>query len=537
MEGFLIENGKLTHYQGTNIHVVIPDNVTSVGDHAFEGCSCLKSVQMPDSVTEIGEYAFKDCSSLTEVIFSSKLTTIGQYAFTGCTDLKEVNLPVTLWDIGGGAFEGCKSLISVQIPYRVSVLPHSVFKNCGSLTDVVLSKQLYWIFPDAFRGCKQLKNIDFPKKDMGIENGAFKGCASLESIYIPGWYSLVSNHAFADCANLKQVLIQSIGTTIKPKSFDARAKITVENFDALREVREIEPTCLQCNIDIPATDFDRACLLLFQGNKSWLSWIISTTVNPEEVLIACHNEIKKGRKGKKLDSKCVKRIVEYMLVHKEKLSSESIDRMLCLMEAKGGKPDRSGFDFVDDMLNRSCSQSSIKVEKPMIDVPRNIFSDKMCRPNECLLFSKDNAVLETIAGKFPDIDSYITIYSINPECRFMTMPLEPGEPLEITLREIADELVGKGILVARMHDDEHDLREFAFFDGSSIWLGDEDDLRKLNAGRLSDAAVDANEWQIATYDDEEEEDWSQQDSVWDAVKKKIIKYTLHDFVCFYLNRK
>ena len=41
---FLIENGILTKYRGNKKNVVIPDGVTSIGDHAFYDCSSLTAL-------------------------------------------------------------------------------------------------------------------------------------------------------------------------------------------------------------------------------------------------------------------------------------------------------------------------------------------------------------------------------------------------------------------------------------------------------------------------------------------------------------
>ena len=47
--------------------VIIEDGVTSIGWHAFDGCSSLTSIEIPDSVTSIDGSAFSGCSSLTSV--------------------------------------------------------------------------------------------------------------------------------------------------------------------------------------------------------------------------------------------------------------------------------------------------------------------------------------------------------------------------------------------------------------------------------------------------------------------------------------
>jgi hypothetical protein len=44
---------------------VIPNSVTSIGRHTFEGCSGLSSVTIPSSVTSIGQYAFNTVTTAT----------------------------------------------------------------------------------------------------------------------------------------------------------------------------------------------------------------------------------------------------------------------------------------------------------------------------------------------------------------------------------------------------------------------------------------------------------------------------------------
>jgi len=65
----------------------IPDTVTEIGNHAFEGCSGLTSVTIPDSVTAIGNQAFYKCFGMTSVTIPDSVTEIGWYAFEDCPNL------------------------------------------------------------------------------------------------------------------------------------------------------------------------------------------------------------------------------------------------------------------------------------------------------------------------------------------------------------------------------------------------------------------------------------------------------------------
>lgn len=49
--------------------LVIPNNVTSIRNRAFYGCSGLTSIIIPDSVTSIGVLALNGCKGLTSITY------------------------------------------------------------------------------------------------------------------------------------------------------------------------------------------------------------------------------------------------------------------------------------------------------------------------------------------------------------------------------------------------------------------------------------------------------------------------------------
>lgn len=57
--------------------------VTSVGDHAFEGCTGLTAVSLPNTVTAVGRKAFAFCSNLNYLKVPASVTGIGEEAFSG----------------------------------------------------------------------------------------------------------------------------------------------------------------------------------------------------------------------------------------------------------------------------------------------------------------------------------------------------------------------------------------------------------------------------------------------------------------------
>lgn len=65
--------------------LVIPDDVTYIGDYAFRGCTSITSVTMGENVTKIGTSAFYGCKNCTSITIGENVTSIGSWAFYGCS--------------------------------------------------------------------------------------------------------------------------------------------------------------------------------------------------------------------------------------------------------------------------------------------------------------------------------------------------------------------------------------------------------------------------------------------------------------------
>ena len=86
-DDFVIKDGVLIKYYGTDKEVVIPEGVTSIGDFAFSGRSSLTSITIPKGITSIGSCAFSGCSSLTSITIPESVTSIVSDAFSYCSSL------------------------------------------------------------------------------------------------------------------------------------------------------------------------------------------------------------------------------------------------------------------------------------------------------------------------------------------------------------------------------------------------------------------------------------------------------------------
>ena len=171
VEGFEIENGLLISYHGNSSSIVIPDNVTKIGDNAFEGCTNLTSITIPNSVTEIGSSVFKDCTSLTSITIPNSVTEIGEYAFDTCKSLTSITISNSVTKINRGTFGFCTSLVSMTIPNSVTEIEGPVFGFCTSLTSITIPDSVAAIVVNmAFMGCTSLTNATYKGKTYDFDH-------------------------------------------------------------------------------------------------------------------------------------------------------------------------------------------------------------------------------------------------------------------------------------------------------------------------------------------------------------------------------
>lgn len=137
VDGNLFNKEKTTLVQylegKTDTHYTIPDSVTSIGEHAFDGCDYLTSVTIPNSVTSIGDWAFSLCFELSSITIPNSVTSIGIRAFENCESLTSITIPDGVTSIGNGTFLSCINLGNITIPNSVTSIDDSAFRDCESL--------------------------------------------------------------------------------------------------------------------------------------------------------------------------------------------------------------------------------------------------------------------------------------------------------------------------------------------------------------------------------------------------------------------
>lgn len=114
----------------------VPDQVSSIGVNAFNGCNKLASITIPESVTSIGAYAYAGCQRLGAFTIPSKLDSISACTFQNCSTLTAITIPEAVISIGNNAFNGCSSLSSIVIPSSVTSIGSNAFAGCSKISAV-----------------------------------------------------------------------------------------------------------------------------------------------------------------------------------------------------------------------------------------------------------------------------------------------------------------------------------------------------------------------------------------------------------------
>lgn len=237
--------------------VTVPSTLQRISDHAFKGCSNLKTVyweatQCYGSSNSYGY--FEDCPKLETVIvgrqvknmpdhlleysavktvaFGDSLRSIPSYVCRGCENLETVTMGPEVASINGNAFDRCKNLQEFTIGSNVSYIDYSAFAGCTGLEEFTVAQgnSGYYEVDGALARkdstgiileyCPLGKTGEFDSSRtkfvgrLSIANKAFENVKGLTSVVLKSNVSSLSNGAFVGCENLESVELDACKATV-----------------------------------------------------------------------------------------------------------------------------------------------------------------------------------------------------------------------------------------------------------------------------------------------------------------------------------
>jgi len=128
--------------------ITIPNNIISIGNNAFRGCTSLTAINVDNANTAY--------SSENGVLYDKAKTKLIAYpSVTGA-----FTIPASITVIGFGAFADCASLTSVNIPTSVTGIETGAFFKTG-ITSVTIPDSVTTIGSSAFGYCTSLTSVTF----------------------------------------------------------------------------------------------------------------------------------------------------------------------------------------------------------------------------------------------------------------------------------------------------------------------------------------------------------------------------------------
>ena len=213
-----------------------PAAVTEIPANTFWACGKLTTIKgIPgqpgawDNITKIGENAFNMCVALTTIKLPAELKTIDAQAFRSCDHLATVDYGTKVETIGDGAFWYTGALKKFFFKGSVKTLGADAFRESG-LTCVHLKGDMT-IGKGAFMNCTSLKYVEFPATSSAtqpltyVAEGMFTGCTSLPFITLPSTVTEIKANAFNGCSHLNYVnILAETPATLATNAFDNTPK-------------------------------------------------------------------------------------------------------------------------------------------------------------------------------------------------------------------------------------------------------------------------------------------------------------------------
>ncbi len=181
----------------TTVNCNAPANISA---YLFENCTKLSTVNIGNNVSSISSYAFRDCSSLTKITIPDNVTSIGKGAFEGC-GLTEITLPfVGASRTASNGYNQVFGYIFGYITYKNTLYSGSTRVTCQyynySGNDVIF---YHYYIPSSLRSVRITGDIPYQ---------AFNDYWGLESVTIGSGVKSIGDEAFLKCSGLTEIIFE-----------------------------------------------------------------------------------------------------------------------------------------------------------------------------------------------------------------------------------------------------------------------------------------------------------------------------------------
>ena len=196
----------------------IPDNVTTIYESAFSGCTSARSISIGNGITFWDDSVFSNCNSVSSIYIDavspsndfSRYTT--NVPFAGCGSSTSSGVSVTFGPsvrtITSELFEGCSDVNMVTLGPNVQTIGGDAFLGTG-ITTISFPSSVTTIGDYAFSN-SSLRSIDIPNNVTTVGNYAFSGCSSAETISIGRGITAWYNGVFANCSSVTLISYNAV---------------------------------------------------------------------------------------------------------------------------------------------------------------------------------------------------------------------------------------------------------------------------------------------------------------------------------------
>ena len=203
---------KTLHLGRNIVYNLLPESIP------FREKTSLTTLTIGNNVGTIGDEAFYGCSGLSSAVtIPNSVRTIGESAFNGCVVLPMVTIGTNVETIGASAFNQCRALTSIVIPQNVNFIDGNAFANCDCLSNVTIEdspRDLTFAYTRGGNYFNQSpiktlhlgRNITYTSVASYIP---FSGKISLTTLIIGNNVSSIGYEAFLNCTGLTTITSQN----------------------------------------------------------------------------------------------------------------------------------------------------------------------------------------------------------------------------------------------------------------------------------------------------------------------------------------